>query len=365
MSFDCFSMDNPDDLKQLVTKAQIQFMTANRATYGKKGINKEDKKKCYQAELSCFTVIQRMNDTDKISIEMVAPSIKLYKQVVDKKDKLELDFCRDHEECTRLYFKMLNLFGQKDFDDTTSFQRLLDIIVILIAKKEKNEQLKLMKQLGEQCTSKAKRLLELQPEQLKKIRALLDICNCIKSQKVVIDKKQLHHLTPERQELFQQLRALESVNNNKKRKKKKEKSKLAEETFNASQDVKSKRKKQQMIDFQKITRGCDVLMLRVEGQLSKKKIDKKTKETIFLNLDKLIIRAEDSFLYADKTKVTKKKIEYFDKAEKQYQTLDNLFNCLYEKTKDKRAQKKIQAIQTMLTKISWQQMGTIIVDDMV
>lgn len=232
MPFDCFSMDNPDDLKQLqlLTAAQIQFRAANRATYGKKRekINEEDEKAWYQVELCCFKVIEAINvNTDFARVNKTMPAaVNLYKKVVEKKEKLKIDFCRDHEECTKLYFNMLNLFGEDDFDDTTSLQHLLDTIAILISIKEKEVQLKLMKQLGEQCTSKAKRLLKLQPEQLKKIRTLLDVCNCIKSQKVKIDKKQLHHLTPERQELFQQLRALEQQEQeDKKRKKKKKRSK--------------------------------------------------------------------------------------------------------------------------------------------
>ncbi len=228
MPFDCFSMDNPNGSEQLqlLTAAQIQFVTANRATYGKTEINKKDKDAWDKAELSCFTVIEAINvNTDIAQVNTMQASIKLYKQVVEKKDKLQLGFCAGHEECVRLYPKMLNLFCQNDFVDTTSLQRLLDTIAILISKKEKKVQLKLMKQLGEQCTSKAKRLLELQPEQLKKIRILLDVCNCIKSQKVKIDKRQLHHLTPERRELFQQLRALESANKNKNKERKKEEKK--------------------------------------------------------------------------------------------------------------------------------------------
>ncbi len=235
-------MDNPIDPEQLLKQANAQFVIANRATYEKTVISTkeaEDAETWYQAELSCFKVIQAINGAEKIQIEVAAPSIKLYKQVVERKATLKLGFCREHEECTKLYPKMLTFFAENDCNINT-VQYLLDIIALLITKKEKEVQLGLMKSLGEKCTSKAeelfqaKELLDGQPEQLKKIKDLLVVCNCIKSQKVAISEKQLHYLTPERVELWQQLHALQGLQEQEKKKKKKAEKEKRQKEIKAS-----------------------------------------------------------------------------------------------------------------------------------
>jgi len=119
-------------------------------------------------------------------------------------------------------------------------------------------------------------------------------------------------------------------------------------------------------DYKFSCKICDIIILNLQKDLGDNDtFNEENKKTIFRNLDQLIIRTKSLFSLSDNTEITAKKIKSLNLAKNNYEEIQRLFDLLYNKTNDKRAQEGAVAIAVMLEKIEQRtnrSMGSIIVE---
>ena len=119
-------------------------------------------------------------------------------------------------------------------------------------------------------------------------------------------------------------------------------------------------------DYKLSSKICDSIIVNLQMKLKDNDIlDEENKKIIFHNLGQLIIRTKSFFSQADITEKTVQKTKFLHLAQDKYEKIQLLFDTLYEKTDDKRAQEGAVAIAFMLSKIEQRtirSMGSIIIE---